>query len=90
MNKSNLSKTVHILLVLICLFAVFKYHLRFNEGRKFHELNYVNFELASNGREIDEKFKGLKWITPKFSNNPDKEINLINEIKIHLRNDYIN
>ena len=90
LNKSKLSKTVHTLLVLICLFAVFKYHLRFNEGRKFHELNYVNFELASNGREIDEKFKGLKWITPKFSNNPKKEINLINEIKIHLKNDHKN
>ena len=90
LNKFKLSKIIHTLLVLICLFAVFKYHLRFNEGRKFHELNYVNFELASSGKEINEKFKGLKWITPQFSNNPDKEINLINEIKIYLRNDHRN
>jgi len=85
--KLNLKKFLHTLLVLICLFVVIKYHLRFNEGRKFHELNYVNFQLASEGEKIDEKFKGLKWITPRFSNNADKEIDLINEIKTYLSND---
>ena len=87
LSKSNLNKAIHIALVLICLFAVAKYHIRFNEERKFHELNNVNFELSSNGKEIDEKFKGLNWITPEFQNNPSEEINLINEIKIYLRND---
>ena len=85
--KSNLIKVTQIVLILICLFAVVKYHIRFNEGRKFHELNYVNFDLSSNGKEIDEKFRGLKWITPEFKNNAQEEINLINEIKIYLKND---
>ena len=85
--KFNLKKFLHTLLVLICLFAVIKYHLRFNEGRKFHELNYVNFQLASEGEKINEKLKGLKWITPRFSNNADKEIDLINEIKTYLSDD---
>ena len=32
-------------------------------------------------------FIGLKWITPEFKENPIKEINLINEVKFHLKND---
>ena len=88
--KSNLNNFVSIFLILICLFATFKYHIRFNENRKFHELNYANFELALHGKTIDKKFTGLKWITPEFSNRPNEEINLINEIKIHLKNDHRN
>jgi len=86
-NKSYLNNYIHIILILICLFATFKYHKRFNENRKFHELNYVNFELAVNAKKIDKKFNGLRWISQKFDNNPNEEINLINEIKIHLKND---
>ena len=87
LNKHNLTNMLHIFLVLICIFAATKYHLRFNEGRKFHELSDVNFNLASNAKEIDEKFKGLKWITPTFHNNPNEEIILINEIKNYLIKD---
>ena len=86
-NKSNLSKLPHILIILICLFATFKYHLRFNEERKFHELNYVNFNSAINAEEIDKKLLGLKWISPQFSENPRKEINLVKDIKYQLKSD---
>ena len=66
LHKFKLNNLVPIILIFICLFATFKYHVRFNENRKFHELNYVNFELFSNGKEIDKKFSGLKWITPQI------------------------
>ena len=85
--KFNLNNLMSITLVLICLFVTFKYHVRFNEGRKFHELSYVNFELSSNGKEIDKKFSGLKWITPQFKNKPNEEIILINQVKSYLQND---
>ena len=47
---------------------------------------YENINIV-NAEKIDKKFKGLKWITPNFSNNPELEIDLINEIKIHLKRD---
>jgi len=75
------------ILILICIFTVFKYHLRFNEGRKFHELHYVDFKFSVQGSKIDKKFKGLKWITPEYKNSAKKEIDLLNEIKSHLIND---
>ena len=87
LSKSNLNKILPVILILICLFAALKYHIRFNENRKFHELNYVNFELHANGKEIDKKFTGLKWITPEYKNRSNEEIDLINKVKFHLLND---
>ena len=86
-NLESNKQIVFSILILFCLFITIKYHLRFNENRKFHELNYSNFELASKGGTIDKKFKGLNWITPEYNNNPDEEINLINEIKTYFIND---
>ena len=74
-------------LILLCLFVTFKYHIRFNEDRKFHELSDVNFNLSYPGKKIDKKFLGLKWITPEFKNNPQEEISLILKTKLHLQND---
>jgi len=83
-NSKNLFS---IIFISICLFAVLKYHIRFNENRKFHELNYVDFNLSSEAKKIDKKFFGLKWITPEYKNNPETEIKLLNEIKLYLKND---
>ena len=75
------------LILLIFIFSTVKYHIRFNEERKFHELNYVNFELSSSGNKIDKKLSGLNWITPYFKGNPDEEINLINDVTFYLKKD---
>tara|TARA_B100001123_G_C15307454_1_gene1023184 strand:- start:693 stop:2252 length:1560 start_codon:yes stop_codon:yes gene_type:complete len=80
-------KIISLFLVLFCFVITTKYHLRFNENRKFHELNNSNFELSLNAKKIDEKLSGLKWITPKYNNNPEKEIDLINEVIVFLNND---
>ena len=80
-------KILQVLLVLFCLFVTTKYHLRFNEDRKFHELVNADFNLTIEASKIDRKFLGLKWITPEFEKNPSEEINLINEIKDYFKND---
>ena len=80
-------KIISTVLLVFCLFATTKYHIRFNEERKFHELNDSNFELSTNGNKIDKKFSGLKWISPQFKSDPEKEIILIKEIRTYLEND---
>jgi hypothetical protein len=75
-----------ILMILLCIFVTTKYHLRFNQERKFHELNNVNFELSLKGSLIDEKFKGLSWISPHYQNTQE-EINTILDIKSHIESD---
>tara|TARA_Y100000590_G_scaffold240705_1_gene270687 strand:+ start:1239 stop:2798 length:1560 start_codon:yes stop_codon:yes gene_type:complete len=78
---------ISVILIVFCLLITIKYHLRFNEDRKFHELNNSNFKLSVDGNQINQKLKGLNWITPEFKKNPQKEINLINETKIYLKNE---
>ncbi len=85
--KNKNKKLISITLIFICLFATIKYHIRFNENRKFHELSAVDFKLSTNAKKIDKKFSGLKWITPEFKNNSNEEIGAINEIKLFLRDD---
>ena len=85
--KFKFNNIMQILLIAICLLITVKYHVRFNEGRKFHELININKNLFTRGQEIDSKFKGLKWITPEYKDNPDEEVALINEAKLYLSKD---
>ena len=82
----KIKNSFNYLIILFCLFVTLKYHLRFNEDRKFHELAGANFKLAVNAENIDVKLKGLKWISPQYK-NPKTEILLINQIKKILKND---
>ena len=86
-QKIKFKNIIIYLLLFLCVFTTIKYNKRFNIDRKFHELNYVDFNNSKNGKMIDEVFVGLKWITPEKSENPLSEINLINDIKIYLEND---
>ena len=85
--KLKYKNLVYWILISFCLFATFKYHLRFNENRKFHELENVNLKLSINAKEIHKKLSGLNWITPQFKNNPKEEIELINQIESYLKKD---
>ena len=87
LSKSKTSNFISFGLISICLFCAIKYHIRFNENRKFHELNYVEFKLSSDAQKIDKKLLGLKWITPEYKKKSSEEIILINEIKKHLSKD---
>lgn len=80
LQKNFKEKITTIFLILICIFAVVKYHLRFNENRKFNELENINLNLAVNSEQISKDLKGLKWITYKFSDDPKKEVEGIKDI----------
>ena len=86
-NKLKFKQPILWIIILICLFATFKYHLRYNENRKFHELKNTNFELAVDAKKIHKKLSGLNWITPQFKKNPEKEIKIINNIESLLKKD---
>ena len=71
-------KTTIFLVILVLSFSITgKYHLRFNEHKKFHELANVNLDLSKEAYLIDKKLKGLKWITPYYKDNPEAEINFL-------------
>ena len=81
------NKIIPYFLILSMVFLTYKYHVRFNQERKFHELSNVNFEIAVPAIKIDKKLKGLKWITPEFPKDPKQEVDNIVSIKDILKNE---
>ncbi len=86
-NLLKEKKIYQYLMILFCFFVTVKYHYRFNEGRKFHELINANFTLSKNAEVIDSRLSGLRWISPQFQNDPTAEIELILENKKILAQD---
>ena len=76
-------------LVCVCLITTFKYHVRFNLEKKFHELSNVAFSNSINGEILDKKFNGLKWIIPgtKEKKEAIEEIKFLKEILEILKAD---
>jgi hypothetical protein len=70
---------VGVFIFFILLITTTKYHLTYNENKKFMDFVNADFKIALNAEIIDERLRGLKWITPKYSNNPKHEIELINQ-----------
>ena len=83
----KLKKYSSILIMAFCFFVTTKYHVRFNEDRRFHEMGNINFDLSIDARRIDAKLSGLNWITPLFPNDPEKEVRLLNATIDILKND---
>ena len=40
-------------------------------------MSNIDFSLSVNAREIDKKLTGLRWITPIFPEEPEKQIRII-------------
>ncbi len=81
------NKIYKILIILILIFSTVKYHQRFNLDRKFMEFQNIDLSKSVDASLIDQKFFGLKWISPEFSENPLEEVGLINAITQILKKD---
>jgi len=82
----NYKKHLTYFAIVICIFITLKYHLRFNEQRKFHELSNVKINNAVEVNFKKDFFRGLNWITPNFS-NPKDELKIIEEFYLLIKND---
>ncbi len=79
--KINYKKNLSIILILFSIFITLKYHLRFNETRKFHELERVDLNNSIPASKIDKSLNGLRWINPLFKEDPSKEVLMLKEVK---------
>lgn len=82
----KIKKIISGILIILLLSITLKYHFRYNEERKFHELSGVNFNNTVEAKNIHYSLKGLKWINPFFKGKPQNEIKLINEGVSQLEN----
>ena len=87
LKKTNL---LSIILVLMLVFTTVKYHLRFNENKKFMELENVDLTQAVDAKTLDKSLKGLKWIHKKYSTKPEYELKKLLEIKDIILKDQSN
>ena len=75
----KIKKIISGILVIFLLSITLKYHLRYNEERKFHELSRVDFNNTVEAKNIHNSLKGLRWINPFFKGTSQKEIEFIKE-----------
>lgn len=76
-----------ILSIIFCIFIVSKYHIRFNELRKFNELENVDLSKAIDAEILSSDLKNLKWITNLYPNDPERELQNLKEVMNILSND---
>ena len=86
-NKSFNKNYLLIFSILLCIFSVTKYHLRFNEQRKFNELEYIDISKAVDAKDLSQSLKGLKWITSHNPDNPKQELESLIEVVKFLKAD---
>ena len=88
--SSNLKykKYISIASILLLFFVTSKYHIRFNENRKFHELSSNELNRTVNAIIINENLNGLKWINPSFSSNPLNEAAILAKAQAKLDTDF--
>ena len=70
----------------ILIFSTAKYHLRYNEDRKFIDIENKNKSVAIKGETIHKKLKYLNWVS-STSKNPKDEVNLIKKALILIESD---
>ena len=85
-NQRNYKKKkiIIILILISTILITFKYHIRYNEGKKFHDFIYIDLSKSIEAEVIDKSLSSLKWSTFFFRGESIQEINLIKEIILEL------
>ena len=83
-------KILIFLLILLLSFTTVKYHIRFNENKKFMELENIDLGKAVNAKIIDPSLKGLMWIHKRYADRPEYELSKLIEIKNIISKDLNN
>ena len=87
--KIKYKKYFSYILILSIILITTKYHFRYNEERKFHELVGINLNDSIDAKIIHKSLEGLKWINPSFNGKPSEEAQIIkNAVNILDSKDY--
>lgn len=78
-KKIKFSKICLLFLFFFVAFCTTKYFLLYNEKRYFMDLQAVNWKNTIQAKNLDQRFNNLQWITPEYSGNPKKELDLLKE-----------
>ena len=77
-------KKINCAILLLVIFVTIKYHIRYNENRKFHELVNIDISEHTVSAPLDKSLKGILWISPTYKKNAESEIDMLKKIKFQL------
>ncbi len=70
--------------------STFYYGYKYINKRNFADLNNANFSKAVDAKLLNKKLNGLKWITPQYPENPNKEISKLQDVITIIKKDSSN
>ncbi|MDA8771259.1 hypothetical protein N9M60_00405 [Candidatus Pelagibacter bacterium] len=76
-DKLNIDYKIFYLIIFVVIFSTFKFHIRFNIDRKFHDLENVDKSKAIEAIQIHKKFNNLKWISKL--DEPNNEVKILKQ-----------
>ncbi len=83
-SNQKFKKYISIFMIIILTFITTKYHFRFNENRKFHELSKQQLENSTKAGNIHKSLSGLHWINPHFDGAASKEISILKNVQTKI------
>ena len=83
MKSENVSR-FKLVIIIFSIFLTYKYFMRFDIERKFHELNNTKIDNSVGFDTFDKKFKYLNWISPHYK-NPQEEIEMLKKMRELLK-----
>ncbi|MBL6758821.1 MAG: hypothetical protein ISQ17_03630 [Pelagibacteraceae bacterium] len=76
-SKKSFKKFISHSLIILLAFITIKYHFRFNENRKFHELSKIQINQSIKAEGIHSSLKGLYWKNPHYLGGAQEEISIL-------------
>ena len=86
LQKEKNFKTLSLILITILALSTYKFHIRYNLEKKFHDLENVDKKQSIKAEVIDDKLKYLNWVSPVFE-SPQEEVDLIKTAISVISND---
>ena len=83
----NKKKFILYFLIALSSSSAIYYGYKYIDKRDFMDLREVNLSKAIDASSLDKKLDGLKWITPKYPENPESEISKLKEVIEIIKND---
>ena len=87
-SKIKFKKHISIVLIFALIIITIKYHVRYNENRKFHELNKIQLNETDDGSKIHKSLTGIKWKNPFYNGNSSDEIEILNKVQNILDSEF--
>lgn len=86
LQKEKNFKTLSLIIITILALSTYKFHIRYNLEKKFHDLENVDKKQSIKAEVIDNKLKYLNWVSPVFE-SPQEEVDLIKTAISVISND---